>query len=198
MLPKYQIVLFTLITVKISELNSVPQLDLPPIVPGAGDIADDKAKVLPNSYTLNNDRDDDDDDEGTSRGLSSDYDRDRSERFGPPYSLDNIERAPPSNLNDDRLYNDRNNGYNYGAPQQRPDDDDKYHKTPIIDGNIDFDRNRYNDGNNRNPNDEFNRNPNDGYNPNQNNGYNRNPNDGYNQGFNPDGNRNNVSLKMFS
>lgn len=44
------------------------------------------------------DDDDDDDDSHAGGPRASAYDRDRSERFGPPYSLDNIERAPPSSF----------------------------------------------------------------------------------------------------
>lgn len=106
---------------------SDPQLDLPPVNPTnnrntgfngrgivviptpAGPPADINPKVSLNSYTENNDEDDE-----RVHGVASDYDRDRSQRFGPPYSIDNIERAGPFNGNNGNL--DTSRGYNYGNP----------------------------------------------------------------------------------
>lgn len=106
---------------------SDPQLDLPPIsgtnnrntgfngraivvIPTpAGPPANNNPKVLLNSYTENNDEDDE-----RVGGVASEYDRDRSQRFGPPYSIDNIERARPFNGNNGNI--DTSRGYNYGNP----------------------------------------------------------------------------------
>lgn len=56
----------------------------------------------PSSIGGTDGRDDDDDDPG---GRASDYDRDRSERYGPPYSLDNIDRVPAGPLTNVEQHN---------------------------------------------------------------------------------------------
>lgn len=76
------------------------QLDLPPLpTPAAVDLF--RATPAPAKSAFNEVADaavvdnDDDDDESHNGARASHYDRDRSERFGPPYSLDNIARSPP-------------------------------------------------------------------------------------------------------
>lgn len=118
-----------LLVLSISELLCVidadPQLDLPPINSkknALSAIVKGKPKVLPNSYAvkiLGNEEDDDDDDddkndehdgngndvEPNGRGVSSDYDRDRSLRYGPPYTDDTNRQFYRNNQNNNNNYN---------------------------------------------------------------------------------------------
>lgn len=99
-------------------VDAIPQLDLPPIRNNGG-ISDGRSalspgypKVLLNSYTDGaNAHHQQNDDERVQGVAATDYDRDRSERFGPPYNIENIERAaaPPTSNHE---------GYRYGNPQE--------------------------------------------------------------------------------
>lgn len=131
MLPKV-CVLFIVMNVKLIICEPVPQLDLPPL----NVVITAKPEVTLNSYT---------EEKGTDRseGVSSDYDRDRSQRFGPPYA-DNFNRF--ENRSTPYGFDDIN--YNRNKPFR---DDDKYYANRNRDnfnGNVDFDRNRdsYMDG----------------------------------------------------
>lgn len=118
----------------ICEPVPVPQLDLPPL----NVVITAKPEVTLNSYT---------EDKGSDRseGVSSDYDRDRSERFGPPYS-DNFNRF--ENRSSPSSYGFEDSNYNRNKPFF---DDDKYYadrNRGDVNGNLGFDpnRNNYRDG----------------------------------------------------
>lgn len=126
MLPKV-FVLFIVVNVQLIICEPVPQLDLPPL----NVVITAKPEITLNSYTENKDPD-------RSEGVSSDYDRDRSQRFGPPYSsFSGFENRSSSYGFDDINYN-----------RQKPfRDDDKYYANrnrDDLNGNLDFDRNRDN------------------------------------------------------
>ncbi|XP_037038829.1 angiotensin-converting enzyme isoform X2 [Bradysia coprophila] len=131
MLPKV-CVLFILMNVKLIFCEPVPQLDLPPL----DVVITAKPEVTLNSYT---------EDKGADRseGVSSDFDRDRSQRFGPPYAYNN----QFENRSATRGFEDIN--YNRNRPFL---DDDKYYANRNRDdfnGNLDPDRFRnsnYRDG----------------------------------------------------
>lgn len=135
MLPKVCVLLFIVANVKLIICEPVPQLDLPPL----NVVITAKPEVIINSYT---------EDKGSDRRevLSSDYDRDRSQRFGPPYTdgFDGFENRSAA------LYGFDDVNYNRNKPFR---DDDKYYANRNGDeynDNLDFDRNRnrnnYRDG----------------------------------------------------
>lgn len=117
--------------VKLIICEPVPQLDLPPL----NVVITAKPEVTLNSYTEDKAPD-------RSVGVSSDYDRDRSQRFGPPYS-ENFDRFE----NRSRSYGFEDINYNRNKPFF---DDDKYYANRNRDefnGNLDFNRNNnYRDG----------------------------------------------------
>lgn len=121
-------------------INSDPQLDLPPI----NIKARAKPEIYHNSYTVKVDTNDDDDEVGEVKGRNSnkqpdasDYDRDRSLRYGPPYYNNeeydrygyghNQNRSYFShdsqriNGDDDRYYSERD------VPRDRPRTSDNNH-----------------------------------------------------------------------
>lgn len=58
------------------------------------------------------------------------YDRDRSQRYGPPYSEGNDRRFYYNNENNDDNYNSRNFNRNLYEENDGVDDDDKYYTQP--------------------------------------------------------------------
>lgn len=125
MLPKVY-VLFVVLNIKLIISEPVPQLDLPPL----NVVITAKPEITLNSYTENKESD-------RSEGVSSDYDRDRSQRFGPPYT-DDFNRFQ----NRSTSYGFEDINYNRRKPFR---DDDKYYANrnrDDINGNLDFDRNR--------------------------------------------------------
>lgn len=135
------IYIFIVISIRIhlsySNPNPVPQLNLPPLDQQVVHI---KPKVTLNSYVSDDSSNEMTNDQNTVVGrssLSSDYDRDRSERFGPPYSDDNSDRYYSRNRS---LFNSRDQ-YGY---QENYKDDDKYYadrRPDIINGNLNYNRN---------------------------------------------------------
>lgn len=159
-------ILIMQICLLLPNVYGTPQLDLPPIN------INTKAKpeIYHNSYTVKIDTSDDknadsrgghSDGGGSDRGANkdlnklgdaSDYDRDRSLRYGPPY-YDNT----------DRFYSGHNNNRSYFSndSQRINDDNDKYYANRDIpeDRNQDFSPfNNNNNYNNYNNNDQFNNN----------------------------------------
>ncbi|XP_055642821.1 angiotensin-converting enzyme isoform X2 [Toxorhynchites rutilus septentrionalis] len=145
-----------------------PQLNLPHL-----GLVDGRAQILPNSYTESREQDEAEEKEDNS------YDRNRSERFGPPYGGldDDDENYPQGRSNDDRL-DRQNRPFSY-------DDRTRYNN----DDNRGFDRDRDLNDRNRNrytsdvenPNlyqnrAPYNPNPDDRFNPNRNLGDPRDPN----------------------
>lgn len=129
MLPKV-CVLFILMNVKLIVCEPVPQLDLPPL-----DVTiTAKPEVTLNSYT---------EDKGSDRSeaFSSDYDRDRSQRFGPPYAYNNQfeNRSATGGFED----------INYNRNKPFLDDDKYYADRNRDDFNGNFDRDRYRNNNYR-------------------------------------------------
>lgn len=148
-----KIVLFVMCVGEIlSVIDANPQLDLPPINSKKNTLnanVNGKPKVLPNSYAvkiIGSEEDDDDtndehdgngnDVEPNGRGISSDYDRDRSLRYGPPY-IDDTNRQfyrPNNNNNNNNNYYDgnyynrsTNNDYAYRQRYSYNNDDDRYY-----------------------------------------------------------------------
>lgn len=162
-------------------VDADPQLDLPPINSkknALGANVNGKPKVLPNSYTVkiigSEEEDDDKNDEHdgngndvelNGRGDSSAYDRDRSLRYGPPYTDDTNRQFDRNNYNnnnynnyhgnnyynrstnDDYAYRQRYNNYDnddndryYANRNRHSEDDEKYYAQR--------DRDRYNNPNN--------------------------------------------------
>lgn len=131
MLPIVFVLFIYVVNVKLIICEPVPQLDLPPL----NVVITAKPEVTINSYTEEKDTD-------RSQGVSSDYDRDRSQRFGPPYT-DNFNRYENRSS-----YGFEDINYNRQKPFL---DDDKYYadrNRDNINGNLDFNRNRdnYRDG----------------------------------------------------
>lgn len=128
MLPKV-CVLFILVNFRLFICEPVPQLDLPPL----NVVITAKPEITINSYS---------EDKGSDRseGVSSDYDRDRSQRYGPPYT-DNLNGF----VNRSASYGFEDINYNRNKPFR---DEDKYYANRNRDANLDFDRNRdnYRDG----------------------------------------------------
>lgn len=58
------------------------------------------------------------------------YDRDRSQRYGPPYSEENDRRFYYNNENNEDNYNSRNFNRNLYEENDDVDDDDKYYTQP--------------------------------------------------------------------
>lgn len=138
-----------------SNPNPVPQLNLPPL---NDQVVHIKPKVTLNSYVTNDDQSNEVTNDQNTAGrssLSSDYDRDRSERFGPPYNDDNSDRYYLRNRS---VFNSRDQ---YGYQEK---DDDRYYadrRPDIINGNLNYNRNG---GNNNDDNRYYkDRNNNDGY-----------------------------------
>lgn len=93
-----------------------PQLDLPGAKPTNEPTSDGGLKVivLPNSYT------DDKFDEQPKSGSSNQFDSDRSQRYGPPYSSNENDEYPQNLRDNERLrYGDPNynNRDNFKFPQ---------------------------------------------------------------------------------
>lgn len=122
-------------------INADPQLDLPPINAKKNALSaniNGKPKVLPNSYTvkiIGSEEDDEKDDEHdgndndlepNGRGDSTDFDRDRSLRYGPPYTDDTNRQFYRNNHN--RNNNNNNNNYNnyYGDNYYNRSTNDDY------------------------------------------------------------------------
>lgn len=127
MLPKL-LVIFIAVNLKLIICEPMAQLDLPPL----NVVITAKPEVTLNSYTENKDSD-------RSEGLSSDYDRDRSQRFGPPY-IDELSRF----INRSSSYGFEDINYNRQKPFR---DEDKYYANrnrDDVNGNLDFDRSRNN------------------------------------------------------
>lgn len=135
-----EIYLITLISVNVRLFKAnpqpVPQLNLPPLgqsaVSGGG-----RPTVTPNSYSGDDDGSDELTDDKTMAGRSSDYDRDRSQRFGPPYNDDNGDQYYARNRS---VFSGRDQFGN----QYNGKDDDKYYadrRPDIMNGNLDFNRN---------------------------------------------------------
>lgn len=136
------------------------QLDLPPIEPKSKNVAsvvssvNGKPRVVPNSYAvkiIGSDEVSDEEDKseviGDGRSASTDYDRDRSLRYGPPYIDENNRQFQRNNY--ENYYNGNRSGYDderryyqnrypnnyrdddrYYANRNRPTnngDDDKYY-----------------------------------------------------------------------
>lgn len=161
-------------------IDADPQLDLPPINHKKNTLNANvvgKPKVLPNSYTvkiLGSEEDDDEksderrskgnDVEPNERGDSTDYDRDRSLRYGPPY-IDDTNRPPfhRNNINNynnnnyyggDNYYNrSYNDDYAYRQRQNYNSDDERYYANRVQNNGDDDkyysqrDRDRYNNPN---------------------------------------------------
>lgn len=89
-----------------------PQLDLPPITPSPPPISDKTSPIInPNSYAG------EPDEEG--QHPISDFESDRSQRFGPPYDDD-----------PDNYYRNREREREYDRPIKYSNDDDKYYSYP--------------------------------------------------------------------
>lgn len=139
-------------------VSASAQLDLPPISPHQSVVGENvgraKARVLPNSYAVKilgseeetSGDEDRSDAEPDGRGDSTDFDRDRNLRYGPPYTDENNRQFYRGNYNNDgdNFYNRSYGGYRddgrYSAdrsPNTNPGDgDDRYYAN----------RNRYADG----------------------------------------------------
>lgn len=125
-------------TLCIIEVYGEPQLDLPPVN------INNKAKpeIYHNSYTV---KIENEDDEEPSRKQSdaTNYDRDRSMRYGPPYY----------NEDNDRYYTNRNRSYYSHDSQSINNDDDKYYanrnpsRDPEYDNGYNYNNNNYNNNN---------------------------------------------------
>lgn len=146
-------------------VNANPQLDLPPIKARTnqlnGNNADGRSNIRPNSYAvkiIGNDEDEDRNDERDSNrndvvlnghSDSTEYDRDRSLRYGPPYTDGGI-RQFQGNRNSNSNKNNNNgddvvehhNGDNY--PNRSSSNDDYVYRQ----------RYNYNNQNNQNDNDD--------------------------------------------
>lgn len=127
-----------------------PQLDLPPINSKknvfSGNVGNGNPKVLPNSYAvkiIGSEEDDEKSDEFDNHGNdvepngradSTDYDRDRNLRYGPPYTDDTNRQFNRNNNNNynnyygDNYYNRSNNDeYAYRQRYNQNSDDDRYY-----------------------------------------------------------------------
>lgn len=161
----------------------IAQLDLPPITSKKNmpinNIVLAKAKVLPNSYAVkiieNNDEGNDSDEdksdlEPNNRGASTDFDRDRNLRYGPPYTEENNRQFYQNNYNnnnygdnlynrsygnDERYYANRNPYTNNNSDDEKyyanrnryPNDDEKYYNERYPNRDQDYYKNN-NEGNN--------------------------------------------------
>lgn len=168
-----RIVLFLLsVSEMFCAIEANPQLDLPPINPKKNalsnvNVVSGKPKVLPNSYSvkiIGNDEDDDDDDvksdehngngndvEPSRRGVSSEYDRDRSLRYGPPYIDDTNRQFYGNNNNNNNNYNNYN-GDNYA--NRSANDEYAYRQRYNNNNNNNGDEDRYYANRNRNNEDD--------------------------------------------
>lgn len=153
---KYITVLWLICSITpISFTNAIPQLDLPPLKPP--EISENLVNNAAVSFTNDGDANDEAND-----GSQLNYDNDRSQRFGPPYSLDNIQGAPPTfdprSRSNDRPYSSNNNDphnrpefstrpfdQNYPNRPDRPDFRDRSNRP--IDPNFPNQRDRPNDRN---------------------------------------------------
>lgn len=141
------------------------QLDLPPIAPRKsvlphGNVAAAKAKVLPNSYAVriigSEEADDEDrsDIEPNGNSDSTDFDRDRSLRYGPPYTNENSRQSNRNgNANDDNILNHHFADNLYNRSYSVYSNDRRYYgnQNPYTNGNGDDERyyanrNRYPNG----------------------------------------------------
>lgn len=179
----WKLLILLQICIGLSIVNSdpKPQLDLPPLKQNLNQ-SDVRARVFPKSYAVKIIKNDEVEDESVSDdgsdeqsveingklGVSSDYDRekrqrygqtdydrDRSQRFGPPYSDDerNFNRNNNERYNDyynqsyngrPRYNNDDDKYYTNPLPRDRNVEDDKYYANPAPrDPNYDDDRERY-------------------------------------------------------
>lgn len=139
----------TLVLLLFVVADPVPQLDLPPLPP----TVEIKPRVTANSYPVRADDNNEPDKKPTG---SSDYDRDRSQRYGPPYSSDETFFRNKS------FYETPT--YNGGTPDSR--DEDKFYADRNRygdDRNPEYNRNRYGDSNRDD--DRFYANRNQNYNP---------------------------------
>lgn len=163
---------FVLFLLSVSEwfcaIDANAQLDLPSInakksALSSANVVSGKPKVLPNSYSvkiIGNEEDGDDDVrsdehdgngndvEPSGRGVSSEYDRDRSLRYGPPYTDDTNRQFHRNNNN-----NNYNNYYgdNY---YNRSGNDDYAYRQRYNNNNNNGDEDRYYANRNRNNEDD--------------------------------------------
>lgn len=109
-----KIILFfcTIICISVTNATPQPQLDLPPIK--SPEITENLVNNAAQSFTNDGDAN-----EEANDGSQLNYDNDRSQRFGPPYSLDNIEGAPPT-FDPRSRSNDRPFAYNDQQQFNRP------------------------------------------------------------------------------
>lgn len=179
-----QFLILLQICIGLSIVNSEPkpQLNLPPLR-GNFNQSNGKSKVPAKNVAVKiigkeiNDGsdgytgDDGDDDKSIEingkLGVSSDYDRERRQKYGPwDFDRDRSQRYGPPYAEDDRYYQNnlnRDNDYNYNQSRQYNNEEDKYYANPnpARDPNYDFDRDRYGNRGYGNPN--FPREPNYDY-----------------------------------
>lgn len=137
-----------------------PQLDLPPLISATGEAQ--RPTPVPTVFSraevdVNNGQNvighDEDDGGGGSDARASDYDRDRSERYGPPYNLDNIDRVAPQSYQSQQPREPIDGGLPYNVDhrrqQEHPQQQRPYDERPRILNHQDYPNNGVDGGYNR-------------------------------------------------
>lgn len=115
------------------KISALAQLDLPSNHTRGVTAIENLKRVQTNGHTdkvFSDSVEDKDPPNEISIGDTLHYDRDRSQRYGPPYTEENDRRYYYNNENDDENYNSRYSNRNLNGENEGVDDDDKYYTQP--------------------------------------------------------------------
>lgn len=114
------------------KIRALAQLDIPSNDTNSLRVLENQRRVQTNSLKEFSDSVDKNKEQPNevSVGDTLHYDRDRSQRYGPPYSEENDRRFYYNNENNDNSYNSRYSNRNLYEENDGVDDDDKYYTQP--------------------------------------------------------------------